>query len=67
MSDMVQCDSCKKMFYTDSRTEKGAYVLVKIDDPLYGYSCVHLCRKCYRTKFPFMLEEWEGVEDESNL
>lgn len=64
MSDMIQCDSCKKMFYTDCRSEKGAYVLVKIDDPLCGYSWVHLCRKCYRAKFPFMFEEEEEVEDE---
>lgn len=63
MSDMVQCDSCKQMFYTDSRTEKGAYVLIMIDDPLHGYSRVHFCRKCYGTKFPFMLEEGEEVKD----
>ena len=57
MSAMVQCDKCKKMMYTDSREEKGAYVKMTADDPRYGYSTFHLCRKCFNFMFPFLIDE----------
>lgn len=57
MSAMVQCDKCKKMMYTDSREEKGAFVKMTADDPLYGYSVFHLCRMCFNFMFPFLIDE----------
>ena len=59
MSAMVQCDECKKMMYTDSREDKGAYVSMTVDDPIYGYSSFHLCRACYIKKFSWLVEEEE--------
>ena len=53
MSKMIQCDECKKMMYIDSREDKGAFVSMTADDPLYGYSSFHLCRKCFDKKFPY--------------
>ena len=60
MSQMIQCDECKKMMYTDSREEKGAYVLMTAEDPLYGFSRFHLCRKCFVSKFPWLVEAEEA-------
>ena len=51
---MIQCDECKKLMYEDSREEKGAYVCVKVDDPVWGFSRFHLCRKCFQDKFPWL-------------
>lgn len=57
MSAMIQCDNCKKLMYTDSREDKGAYVKLTSDDPLFGFSTFHLCRKCFSQKFPWLVEE----------
>lgn len=57
MSKMIQCDQCKKTMYTDAREDKGAYVSMTADDPLYGFSSFHLCRKCYVEKFPCLVDE----------
>lgn len=43
MSDMVQCDGCKKLMYADSRSEKGDYHFVWLDQREH----YHLCRTCY--------------------
>lgn len=59
MSTMIQCDECKKMMYTDSREEKGAYIHMTADDPLYGYSSFELCRKCFSGKFPWLIDQQE--------
>lgn len=60
MSKMIQCDECKKVMYTDSREDKGAYVSMTADDPLYGYSLFHLCRKCFDKKFPWLIDTKES-------
>lgn len=57
MSQMIQCDECKKLMYTDSREDKGAYIKMTADDPMFGFSTFHLCRKCYVKKFPWLVEE----------
>ena len=56
---MIKCDQCGKLMYTDSREDKGAYIHLTADDPLYGFSNFDLCRKCYTEKFP-----WLSGEDE---
>ena len=60
MSTMVKCDKCEKLMYTDSREDKGAYIKMTADDPLYGYSTFHLCRKCFDKEFPWLIEAEEG-------
>ena len=57
MSAMVQCDECGNLMYTDSREDKGAYIRMTADDPLFGFSTFHLCRKCFDLKFPWLVEE----------
>ena len=47
MSEMIQCDKCKKLAYTDSRSEKDAMCHMKIDY-VDGLSTLHLCKSCYR-------------------
>lgn len=59
MSVMIQCDKCKKLMYTDSREEKGAFVKMTADDPLYGYSTFQLCRKCFNSNFPWLVDAEE--------
>lgn len=59
MSVMIQCDECKKLMYTDSREDKGAYVKMTADDPLYGYSTFQLCRKCFDSKFLWLTDKEE--------
>lgn len=63
MSNMVKCDECGKLMYTDSREEKGAYVKMTADDPLYGFMRFHLCRQCYANKFPQMVSPEEEEND----
>ena len=65
MSKMIQCDECKKLFYMDSRSEKDAYVKMTAEDPLYGCSAFHLCRKCFDEKFPWLSAEEKGREIEN--
>ena len=57
MSKMIKCDECGCLLYTDSREEKGAYISLTADVPLYGYSSFHLCRKCFVVKFPWLIDE----------
>jgi len=47
MSRMIRCDKCKKDMYADSRSEKGAYAIVKTEY-VTGYSELHLCKVCFR-------------------
>lgn len=59
MSEMIECDRCKKKMYTDSRSEKGAYVKMTADDPLMGYSVFHLCRDCFEA-----FKKWSNWDEE---
>lgn len=59
MSTVVICDKCAKLMYTDSREDKGAYIKMTADDPLYGYSVFHLCRKCFVAAFPWLVDAEE--------
>ena len=61
MSNMIRCDECGKMMFTDSREEKDAYVPMTAEDPLYGFSRFHLCRKCFDRKFPWLVEAKEDT------
>ena len=47
MSQMIECDACKKKMYADSRTEKGSYFDIWVDR---SYNC-HLCRTCFKERF----------------
>lgn len=46
MSDMIECDSCKKKMYKDYRSGKGAYfdIWVNLENRY------HLCRKCFKER-----------------
>ena len=57
MSLMVKCDKCRKLMYTDDREDKGAYVSMTADDPIYGHSTFHLCRECFNRLFPWLVEQ----------
>ena len=46
MSDMIKCDRCGRMMYTDSRSPKGAYWKITADG-ITGFHVMHLCRNCY--------------------
>lgn len=56
MSQMIKCDSCGKMMYSDSRSEKGDYHEIWVDKS----SSYHLCRDCF-TKFmeDVLHAEWD--------
>ena len=43
MSEMIQCDKCKKLMYADSRSDKDAYCKINIT-----YVTYHLCKACHR-------------------
>lgn len=43
MSRMIQCDGCKKNMYADSRSDKGDYHEMWIDQK----DVYHVCRECY--------------------
>lgn len=46
MSELIMCDRCGNTYYTDSRTDKGAYCELRI---IYnGNSKFHLCKKCFK-------------------
>lgn len=60
MSIMVKCDNCGKLMYTDCREDKGAYIKMTSDDPLYGYSTFQLCRKCFNKNFPWLVDTEEA-------
>jgi hypothetical protein len=47
MSELIMCDRCKNKYFTDSRSDKGAYCEIRI---IYtdGNSTLHLCKSCYR-------------------
>ena len=53
MSDMIKCDRCNRLMYTDSRSPKGAYWKVTADG-INGYSTMHLCRNCYLDFYKFL-------------
>lgn len=53
MSDMIKCDRCNRLMYTDSRSPKGAYWKVTADG-INGYSTIHLCRNCYLDFYKFL-------------
>ncbi len=59
MSNMIQCDGCKKMMYADCRSDKGDYHEVWIDRS----SSFHLCRACY-DKFMRKILHMTWDEDE---
>lgn len=44
MSRMIKCDSCGKVMYEDSRTEKSGYHCLIVDNEDF----YHLCRDCYQ-------------------
>lgn len=47
MSEMIQCDKCKKLMYADSRSDRDAYCKINITY-VDGYSTIHLCKTCHR-------------------
>lgn len=47
MSEMIRCDKCKKMMFTDSRSPKGSYAKFS-EEYLGGYSTFHMCKVCLR-------------------
>lgn len=62
MSLVRKCDKCGEEFYTDSRSEKGAYALVTTRW-LDGDSTFDLCRDCYKLfKIDFL-----GVQTEQEF
>ncbi len=72
MSEMIRCDKCKKLMYTDCRSDKDAYCKLNVTY-VDGYSTFHLCKACYRqflTEFMRIKtpeefdEEFGEVEDE---
>ena len=53
MSDMIKCDRCRRMMYTDCRSPKGAYWKITADG-ITGYHTMHLCRNCYLEFWKFL-------------
>lgn len=47
MSNMIQCDKCKKLMYPDSRSDKGDYCTIGINY-VDGHTTLHLCKVCHR-------------------
>lgn len=47
MSEMIRCDKCKKLEYTDSRSDKDAMCEIRISY-INGQSCLNLCKNCLR-------------------
>jgi len=47
MSNMIRCDKCMKVMYSDSRSDKDAYCSVSITY-VDGLSFFHLCKDCHR-------------------
>ena len=47
MSEMIKCDKCHAIFYSDSRGEHDDYCTLKIDYT-DGLSFYHLCKTCHR-------------------
>lgn len=60
MSSMVKCDCCKRIDYTDSRSNVR-YIEVYTNGKINGFSTRHLCEDCYRKKF---LLELFGIDIE---
>ena len=48
MSLLIECDSCKKRTYVDSKGEEYIEVDVFVGSKRTTY---HLCEECYKTKF----------------
>lgn len=64
MSELIMCDRCKKKYFTDSRSGKGAYCEVRT---IYtdGNTNLHLCKECYRDFLVDFMENW-GAEEFDN-
>lgn len=61
MSQMIQCDACKRTMYADSRSEKGDYHEIWVDHSDH----IHLCRKCYDLFMKSILHmEWNEYEQQ---
>lgn len=61
MSNLIECDSCKRKMFADSRTPKGEYHSIFIDQQ-YGY---HLCRECYNAFMRNILKmRWDEDEEQ---
>lgn len=64
MSAMIECDSCKKKMYADSRSEKGAYHEIWIDRS----DSVHICEDCrmkiLKEFFPDLYEYELSLQEE---
>lgn len=61
MSNMIRCDHCNRMMFEDSRSEKGDYHLIVIDQS-YFY---HLCRTCLALfKKDFLHMIWDEDDEE---
>ena len=56
MSQMIECDACKKKMYADCRTEKGSYFDIWVDRS-YQF---HLCRTCFKERFGDVCNEVLG-------
>lgn len=64
MSSGVICDKCNRAMYSDSRSDKNAYVTIGIYYNT-GYSRLHLCKECYKefiVEFLKTMKEWEFIE-----
>ena len=64
MSKMIRCDKCMKLGYADDWGDKGAYISLLAEDELDGYSVFHLCRECYSSLFPRLVEEKEEQNEQ---
>ena len=47
VSNMIKCDKCHKMMYSDSRSERGSFCEMQINYT-DGLSVFHLCKACHR-------------------
>lgn len=73
MSQMIQCDGCKRLMYSDSRSEKGDYCEVWVDRYTDSASQYHLCRDCHKAFMENILhrvwdeDEMQWVPDEGGV
>ena len=61
MSEMIRCDKCKKLMYTDSRSNKGAYCKIGINYT-DGYTSLHLCKSCYKQFCTEFIKDYTAKE-----
>lgn len=62
MSRMIECDSCKRKMYQDSRSKKGSYFDIWVDR---SNEC-HLCRNCFKKRLGDVFDYVLGEENEEN-